>query len=194
MIDPVELTLAISIFIAILALGAVIAIGNERVRRATLQVREVAHEYALADLAMRREQARRSISFATQAECVQALEQIALDASKERHEMTNITVAPGSVAALVASTRNGSLCILTPSAETFLTANPAYARRAVEQYAVNGLTSNPFVIAELEAIARWHGITALPRTEEWSLLVVPSEDYSLLARRGLSRFLRLKWS
>ena len=154
MIDPVELTLTIGIFVAILALGAVITIGNERVRRATLQVREVAHEYALADLAMRREQARRSISFANQAECLQALEQIALDASKERHEMTSITVAPSSVAAMVVSTRNGSLCIFTPSAEMFFKANPAYARRAVEEYAVNGLTSHPFVVAELEAVAR----------------------------------------
>lgn len=185
MIDPAELILAVCILLAILTLGLVITIGNERVRRATLQVRQVAHEYALADLAMRREHVRQTISFADEGECLQALEQIALDASKERQNLTSVSFAPGAVAALVCKTRTGAVCVFTPSTEAFLKSNPAYARRGLQHFVINGLTSQPFVIQELEAVARWHGLSALPRTEEWSLLALPSEDYNLLPKRGV---------
>lgn len=179
---------------ALIALGAVITIGNERVRRATLQVRDVAREYALADLAMRRDQARSSFNFGSQEECLRALEQIAFDAAKKRCEFTSTAVAPGAVPALVATSRDGATYVFTPSAKTYLSSHPVSWPRKIERYTIDGLSSSPFVVEELEAVARWHGLSALPRTENWSLLVLLPEDYSLLPKQGLAHWLRFRRS
>lgn len=194
MADPAEYILAICILLAIVALGAVITASNERVRQATLEVRDVAHDYALADLAIRRDQARRSFNFGNHEECLQALEQIAFDAAKKRREFTSTAVAPGAVPALVGTSRAGETYVFTPSAKTYLSSHPVPWRRTVERYSIDGLSSSPFVVEELEAVARWHGLSALPRTENWSLLVLPPEDYSLLPKRGLLGWLRFRWS
>jgi hypothetical protein len=190
MSDPVGYVLAIGVLLAILALAAIITLGNERVRRATLDVRDVAHAYALGDLAMRREQARRTFSFANQAESLQALEQIALDAAKCRYELLSLSVAPGAIAALLTVSREGETCIFTPSADSFLKAHPAYIRRVSERHLISGLNGSPFVIEELEAVAHGLGLTALPRTEEWVLLIAAPEDYSLLPRSGWPGWVR----
>ncbi len=58
-----DLILLVSVLVALIALGAVIAVSNERVRRATLEVRDAARAWALEDLAMKRESARRAIQF-----------------------------------------------------------------------------------------------------------------------------------
>ena len=184
MMNPAEFILAVCILIAILVLGAVITLGNERVRRATLQVGQVVHAYALADLAMRRDGARQTFKFASAEDCQRALEQIALDVCKEPQALNAVTRAPGPVAALIGKTGTGGSSVFTPSPDAFLVSNPAYARRGLQRHAINGLTSHPFVIEELEAVAHWHGLSVLPRTEEWNLLIVPSEDQSLLPRRS----------
>lgn len=183
MLDPVGYVLALCILAAILVLGAVVTVGNERVRQATLQVRQVVHDYALADLAMRRDQARRGFSFASQAECLRVLEQIALDAAGEHCEFIQLAVDPDPGTALVVTDRKGGRQVFTPSAEAFLKANPASGRRLTGRYSICGLKSTPFVVQELEAVAHWHGQSALPRTEEWWLLVMAPEDYSVLPGR-----------
>ncbi len=194
MTDPTEYILAICILAAIVALGGALSWSNERVRRATLEVRDVARDYALADLAIRRDQARRSFNFGSQEECLRTLEQIAFDAAKKRREFTSAAVAPGSEAALIATSRIGETYVFTPSAKTYLSSHPVSWRRVVERYTIDGLSSSPFVVEELEAVARWHGLSALPRTENWSLLVLPPEDYSLLPKQGLAHWLRFRRS
>lgn len=182
-----ESLLVICILLAIVALGVVISIGNERVRRATLQLRDVAREYALADLAMRRERAREAFVFQSAADVLRALEQIALDAAKERVELASVSAAPGPTAALVAQRKDGGgAAVFTPSADVYLKANPADRRRVQKQHAIDGLASNPFVIEELTALARTQGVTALPRARQWSLLLLGPEDYSILPKRRLA--------
>jgi hypothetical protein len=192
MTDPTETLLAICVLIAIAALGAAITAGNERVRRATLEVRDVARDYALADLAMRRARARRDFSFASQEECMRVLEQIALDAAKRQPQFTSTAVTADGAMALLAMSKNGETYVFTPSAKAYLASNPVSRRHSVERFAIDGLIAGPFVIEELESVARWHGLTALPRTPAWSLLVLPPDDYSLLPRQGLLGRLRRK--
>lgn len=190
MSDPMSYVLAIGVLLAILALAAIITLSNERVRQATLEVRDVAHAYALSDLAMRREQARHTFSFAGQAESLQALEQIAFDAAKRRYELLNLSVAPGGVPALLAVSRQSDTCIFTPTPDAFSEAHPAYTRRISARHLISGLNASPFVIEELEALAHGSGLTALPRTAEWVLFIVRPEDFSLLPSSGWPGWVR----
>ncbi len=191
MLTPSELILIFCVIVALLALGATITVSNERVRAATLQVRDVAREYALADMAMRREQARQSIAYVNSADGLLTLSQIALDVTGEKREFNQLSFAAGAVIAVAARSKDGSEAIFTPSLRAFVEANPQRRGRARRVYAVSGLVSGPFVVEELGELARSLGATALPRTEQWELAVFAPEDYSALGQRGLTRFRRL---
>lgn len=190
MFTSTDIFLAICLVIALGALGAAITIGNERVRRATLQVRDVARHYALADLAMRREQARAAFTFATPADGLRTLNQIALDVTGERHELVQMSVVAGAIPAITARGRDESEFIFTPSADAYLNASPDKRRRVQQLCSIDGLVSGPFVVEELSALAQHLGLSALPRTEQWSLIVLsqPRFEYPRVVRR-LSGFL-----
>lgn len=185
-----ELILIFCVIVALLALGATITVSNERVRAATLQVRDVAREYALADLAMRREQARQKMA-ATNLDGLQMLAQIALDVTGEKREFNQLSVAAGAAIAVMARSKDGSEAVFTPSVRAFVEANPQRRGRASRVYTVSGLVSGPFVVEELGELTRSLGATALPRTEQWEMAVFAPEDYSVLGQRGLTRLRRL---
>ncbi|MBM3272575.1 hypothetical protein FJY94_04870 [Candidatus Kaiserbacteria bacterium] len=192
MLTFTDMILLASVIIALIALGAVIAVGNERVRQATLHLRDVAHEWALADIALKREGQRASFQFPDAAERLRALAQITLDVTGEAPDFVQVDLASGPVLALVARNRDGSEMVFTPSVQAFFNWSPSLRRRATACRAINGLVSEPFVIEKLEAAALSLGATALPRTEEWTLARLSAEDFSLLPRRGWLR--RLRWS
>lgn len=182
-----DFILLICILLSLIALGIVITIGNERVRRATLQVRDVAQAYALADLAIRRDQARATFTFSNPADGLKTLSQIALDVTGQRHELTQLSVVNGPVTAIAVLTKDGSEAVFTPSADAYLKANPAKRKRVQETHLVNGLVSGPFVVEELSALAQYLGVTALPRTEQWSLIWFAPEEYGVMGVPALRR-------
>ncbi len=176
-----DLILLVSVLVALIALGAVIAVSNERVRRATLEVRDVARAWALEDLAMKHESARRAIQFEN-TDAPHALSQIALDVTGARTDFADARIAPGNVPALIARTAAGVETVFTPSAKAFLKANPAYARRVKATRQVSALEAGPFVAEELAAIGQACGLTALPRTEQWEMLSLGADDHSIMPR------------
>lgn len=186
MLTTPELILMFCVFVALLALGAVITVSNERVRAATLQVRDVAREYALADLAMRRAQARQSIVFDNPADAMRALAQIAFDVTGERREFIASSADAGQMIALSAAIDGGGEAIFTPSARAFLNVNPHLRYRPKRIYPVNGMVSNPFVVEEIESVAQYLGARVLPRVEQWELVIFPPKDYTRLRLRGLA--------
>lgn len=175
------------ILLSLVALGAVITIGNERVRQATLQVRDMAQAYALADLAIRREQARATFTFSNPADGLKTLSQIALDVTGQRHEFVQLSIANGPVTAITVLTKDGSEAVFTPSADAYLKGNPAKRKHVQQTHLVNGLVSGPFVVEELSALAQFLGVTALPRTEQWNLIWFAPEDYGVMGVPALRR-------
>mgnify|MGYP001596759464 CR=1 FL=1 len=118
MLTPTDSIIILCIIAALVALGTVIALSNERVRRATLQVRDVTRDYALADLAMRRESARRSISFSSPVDALSSLTQIALDVSGKRYDLAQLS-ATKDTTAIVARTRDLYDLVFAPNDKAY---------------------------------------------------------------------------
>ncbi len=187
-LNPTEAVAFACILLAMAGLAATITLSNERVRRAIEQARKAYLESALLDLAMRREQTGREISFTAQAEAIRALEQIALDAGGQRRELASLSLSQTEgVPAIVALTKDGYTILFTPSASFWLAANPGVKRRLSTAYPVNGLVSHPFVIEELCAVARFLGMQVVPRTQAWDMVVLSPEDYSIAPVSWLRR-------
>jgi len=179
------------IIILLMALGALIALGNERVRRATLELRSVARDYALADLRMRREAMSRAIQYDDKDKAVAAISQILLDVIGEKRELAEVSLVPGQVVAVSCLELSGREAVLTPSRDAYLEAYAGKRDMVTQEYPVNGLNSGEFVTEELAAVARFLGAQALPRTEEWIMLEVgrSRSDVVRARRKGLPGFL-----
>lgn len=160
------------IVILLIALGALISLGNERVRRATLELRDVTRDYALADLRMRREAMSRAIQYDDKDKVVAAISQILLDVIGEKRELAEVNLVPGQVLAVSCLELSGREAIFTPSREAYFEAYTGKREMVTQERSVNGLNSGEFVTEELAAVARFLGAPALPRTEEWTLLEV----------------------
>ena len=183
MLTPTDSIIILCIIAALVALGTVIALSNERVRRATLQVRDVTREYALADLAMRRENARRSISYASPADALPSLTQIALDVSGKRYDLSQLS-ATKDTTAIVARTRDLYDLVFAPNDKAYFASHLSARSRKPVLYDVNGMTSGAFVAQELEAAAQAAGITTLPRVESWTLIILEPQDDAAAMRSG----------
>lgn len=201
-----ELTLIGAILLVLLAIGILITLGNERVRRATLEVRAVIREYALTDLAMKREQHRQARHYASKEAALAELRQILLDVTGRHYELTDLLSWQSMpVPAISARSIGGEQLILTPAAEAYLESRRRAGRPLLKRQLaitqVDALNSTEFVIAELEAIACHlagsEGPALLPRTEHWDLLIVAPNTFELpnansprlwraLARLGLA--------
>jgi hypothetical protein len=201
-----ELTLIGAILLVLLAIGVLITLGNERVRRATLQVRTVIREYALTDLAMKREQHRQARHYASKEGALAELRQILLDVTGRHYELTDLLAWQSMpVPAISTQSIGGEQLILTPAAEAYLESRRQAGRplpkRQLTIIQVDALNSSEFVVAELEAIARHlagsEGPASLPRTEHWDLILVAPSTFDLpnadsprlwraLARLGLA--------
>ena len=110
-----------------------------------------------------------------------------------RYEVADYISAPfenESIPAITARGKNESEIVFTPSADAYLNANPDKRRRVQRLCIVDGLVSGPFVVEELSALAQHLGLSALPRTEQWSLIILsqPHFEYPKVVRR-LSGFL-----
>ena len=183
MLTPTDSIIILCIIAALVALGTVIALSNERVRRATLQVRDVTREYALADLAMRRESARRSISFSSPVDALPSLTQIALDVSGKRYDLAQLS-ATKDTTAIVARTRDLYDLVFAPNDKAYFASHLSARSRKPVLYDVNGMTSGAFVAQELEAAAQAAGITTLPRVESWTLIILEPQDDAAAMRSG----------
>ncbi len=179
------------IIVLLLALGVLITLGNERARRATLELRDVAREYALADLRIRREAMSRAIQYDDQDKAVAAISQILLDVVGQKRELAEINLAPGGVVAITCLELSGREAILTPAREAYLEAYPDKREAVTGEHLVNGLNSGEFVVEELAAVAHFLGAQAMPRTEEWTLLEVGGSGSAVVhaRRRGISGLL-----
>ena len=183
MLTPTDSIIILCIIAALVALGTVIALSNERVRRATLQVRDVTRDYALADLAMRRESARRSISFSSPVDALPSLTQIALDVSGKRYDLAQLS-ATKDTTAIVARTRDLYDLVFAPNDKAYFASHLSARSRKPVLYDVNGMTSGAFVAQELEAAAQAAGITTLPRVESWTLIILEPQDDAAAMRSG----------
>ena len=183
MLTPTDSIIILCIIAALVALGVVIALSNERVRRATLQVRDVTREYALADLAMRRESARRAIAYSSPAEALLVLTQIAFDVSGKRYALSQLS-ATKDTTAIVARTQDLYDLVFAPNDKAYFASHPSARSRKPALYDVNGMTSGAFVAQELEAAAQSAGITTLPRVESWTLIILEPQDDAAAMRSG----------
>ena len=192
MLTPTDSLIILCIIAALVAIGVVISLSNERVRRATLQVRDVTRDYALADLAMRRESARRAISYSSPAETLLALTQIAFDVSGKRYDLSLLS-ATNDTTAIVARTRDLHDLVFAPNDKVYFASHPSARSRQPKIHDVNGMTSGAFVTQELEAAAQSVGITTLQRVESWTLIVLEPQDDAAAMRRGVFRMPKFSW-
>jgi HAMP domain-containing protein len=176
-----DTVLVVIVVATVLVVGIMFTASTLGVTRATLKLRDVTHEYALADLRMRREDAARSFVFGTQHDMVRALAQIALDVTGMAHEVTNPVLDNGVVIAIRAASSKGRELVFTPNLLAY-TRHHRLANREYAVYEINGLVSSPFVIEELTALIKSLGVTNLPRTEQWYVLILEPLDVKSLVR------------
>lgn len=182
--------LLLGVMASVLMLALTITIGNERVRRATQRLGDVAREWALAELAMKRAAHRQTLHVSAVNDATRLLRQIALDVSGETLEFSAVELgAVEDGLCLIARTANGHTACFVPVARRFLAGVPAARRRHQKTYAIHALRSAPLVIEEIEAVARLFGVSALPRTEQWELVLLPPPDASALVSDGWAGWL-----
>ncbi len=179
--NPSDAVLVSIVVVAVLVVGIMFTASTLGVTRATLKLRDVTHEYALADLRMRREDAARSFVFDTQHDRVRVLAQIALDVTAVTHEVSNPVLDAGTVIAIRAASSKGRELVFTPALSAY-TRHHRLTNREYAVYEINGLVSSPFVIEELTALIKSLGVTNLPRTEQWYVLIIEPLDVKSLVR------------
>ena len=193
MLTTTDFLFVLIIILVFVGLAVVISLGNERVRWATLELRDVARNYALADLQMRRDGLVRDIRFDSKDKAMAAILQILLDVLGNQPELSEINLEPGPVVAIVCLEMSGRQRILPPAKAAYLELYPAKKDLITCEYAVNGLGAGEFVVAELEAVAHCLGAQAMPRTQEWTLLVLAASrvEAAQARRSSLRLFSRL---
>ncbi len=190
--NPTQTLAFLCILLGIAVLCIVTILSHERVRREILNGAKVYRDHALADLALCYEAQARAVSYTNHQEAMRALEQIALDATRERREFSMLQAAAGSTVAFQSITKNGGAVVFTPSAAVYLKENLPLKRRLEKVYPVNGLVCGPLVIAELRAVAGLLGLHTLPRAEQWEAIVLRPEDFSIAPKsQGLRMWFKV---
>lgn len=167
----VSLFLITIFFIVILCL--VIALFGERIRNAIREGTRQMRELGIKDLALRRQNLAQAI-MVTPDEVIPRLNQIVLDVTGEPAQIDQVVRVEAEPPCLVALGKDFAEYAFAPD-------GPGKKHKGIKSYRIDALTADLFVVEELEAIyrllAREHTVRpdeiALPRTECWTLSVIP---------------------
>ncbi len=169
--NPSDTILVGVITLSVLTVGIIFAVVTIGGTRAITKLTDIARNYALADLALRREQAARQIVYNDIQKILSALAQIVLDVTGETCSLLDAQSEPGRSITITATGADGGQYTFVPNIEAFDKERPGYRRREIKTHEISGLTSNIFVVQDLAAIAKFLKIDLLPNTEKWWLII-----------------------
>lgn len=106
-----EVALAISVLAAVIVVGALISIGNERQRKAIAQLRDDLRNWALSDLEIKREKASREVEIIDPLAWLHNAARKATGTSWELRAVAKILENPD---AIVVASSNGSYLMFSP--------------------------------------------------------------------------------
>lgn len=106
-----EVALAISVLAAVIVVGALISIGNERQRKAIAQLRDDLRNWALGDLEIKREKASREIEIIDPLAWLHNAARKATGTAWELRAISKILEQPDAV---VVASSNGSYLLFSP--------------------------------------------------------------------------------
>jgi len=168
-----EISLFLTTIFFIVILCLVIALFGERIRNAIREGTRQMRELGIKEIALRRQELARTISVAP-GEVISHLNQIALDVTGELAGIDQVIRVETAPPHFVALGRDFAEYVFAPD-------GTGKRRKGIKTYRIDALTSHLFVVEELEAIYRLlarERVTrpdeiTLPRTESWTLSVVP---------------------
>ena len=169
----IEISLFLTTIFFIVVLCLVIALFGERIRNAIREGTRLMRELGIKEIALRRRELAQAIRVAPE-EVIPRLNQIALDVTGEPAGIDQVIRVETEPPCLVALGKDFAEYVFAPDGS-------GKRQKGIKTYRIDALTADLFVVEEMEAIYRLLAgertarpdEIALPRTESWTLSVVP---------------------